>query len=128
MKHWYVVAIAVIVVAGFGAQKQTDADRAASIVIRWQQLVYPKFEDARAFVSEEVSDRVNALLSDGAVRVVQDHADAPGIKKADAAVDAFASAMLKAGTRRDDGSRVLEVSSFKAALDASCPLYPLCDR
>jgi len=123
-----VAVVAMILAACLGAQKQTDADRAATIVIRWQQLVYPKFEDARAFVSEEVSDRVNGLLSDGAVRVVQDRADAPGLRKADAAVDAFASAMLRAGTRRDDGSRVLELSSFQAALQVACPLYPLCDR
>jgi hypothetical protein len=36
--------------------------------------------------------------------------------------------MLAAGTRRSDGSIVLEADAFDKALDASCPLYPFCDR
>src|SRR5262249_61323018 len=71
--------------ANDGQRKQTDADRAAEIVVRWQQMVYPRLEDSRAFVPEDVTDQINAVLSDGAVRVVQDRADAAALKKADAA-------------------------------------------
>jgi len=110
------------------AQKATDADRAAALVVRWQQIVYPKFEGARAFIGEEQTDTLNAFLSAGAVRAVRDRLEAAGLRKADQAIDRFAAAMVAAGTRRPDGSIVLEAQAFDKALDASCPLYPFCDR
>ena len=109
-------------------QKATDADRAAALVVRWQQIVYPKFESARAFIAEEESDTLNAFLSGGAVRAVRDRLDAQGLRKADEAIDRFAAAMLAAGTRRPDGSMVLEAEAYQKALDATCPLYPFCDH
>lgn len=108
-------------------QPPTDADRAAALVVRWQQIVYPKFESSRAFIAEEESDALNAFLSGGAVRAVRDRVDAAGLRKADEAIDRFAAAMVKAGTRRSDGSVVLEAEAFEKALDATCPLYPFCD-
>jgi hypothetical protein len=110
------------------AQRLTDADRAAELVVRWQRIVYPQFEEARAYLAEEVSDMVNALLSQGAVRAVHDRVDAPGLKKSDDAVQRFAAAMLKAGTRQPGGSLILEPSAYEQALDAVCPLYPFCEH
>src|SRR5262245_25106660 len=111
-----VVLVAALGAAWVSAQKPTDADRAASLVVRWQQIVYPKFEGARAFIGEEQTDTLNAFLSAGAVRAVRDRLDAAGLRKADQAIDRFAGAMLAAGTRRPDGSIVLEGDAFEKAL------------
>jgi hypothetical protein len=123
-----VLSGACLAVAQPSAQKLTDADRAAALVVRWQQIVYPKFEGARAFIGEEQTDALNALLSAGAVRAIHDRLDPAALRKADQAVDRFAGAMLAAGTRRPDGSIVLEAEAFDKALDATCPLYPFCDH
>jgi hypothetical protein len=128
-----VTKLTFVIVLGLGvawvsAQKPTDADRAASLVVRWQQIVYPKFEGARAFIGEEQTDTLNAFLSAGAVRAVRDRLEAADLRKADQAIDRFAGAMVAAGTRRPDGSIVLEAEAFDKALEASCPLYPFCDR
>lgn len=126
------IALGVFVMVAAGAtiaqKAPTDADRAAALVVRWQKIVYPKFEGARASIAEEESDSVNALLSGAAVRSVRDHLDPNGLQKADAAVDRFAAAMIKAGSRQPNGSLILEAESYEKALDAVCPLYPLCDR
>jgi hypothetical protein len=115
-------------VSAAARQHATDADRAAALVVRWQQIVYPRFENSRAFIAEEESDALNAFLSGGAVRAVRDRLDAAALRKADEAIDRFAAAMVKAGTRRADGSVVLEAEAFEKALDATCPLYPFCDH
>lgn len=123
-----VLALGASPAAPGGAPSQTDAERAAALVVRWQQIVYPAFESARAFIAEEESDTVNAFLSGGAVRAIRDHLDAAGLRKADEAIARFAAAMVKAGTRRPDGSTVLEADAYEKALDATCPLYPFCDH
>ena len=121
------------VVLGFvflasSAQKTTDADRAAALIVHWQQIVYPAFENARASIDEENTDHLNAVLSQGGVRVVQDHVDAPGLKKIDVAVEKLAAALVKAATPYPGGSSIIDTDAFEKALDAVCPLYPFCAR
>jgi hypothetical protein len=123
-----VIAAAIMAIAAAGPQRATDADRAAELVVRWQQIIYPRFEDARAYISEENSDQVNALLSQGAVKAVRDRVDAPGLRKVDNAVERFAAAMIKAGARQPNGSLILEADAYGKALDALCPLYPFCEH
>ena len=110
------------------AQKVTDADRAAALIVHWQQLVYPAFEDARASIDEANTDHLNALLSQGGVRAVQDHVDAAGLKKIDASVQRLAAAMIKSAKRYPGGSLIIDDEAFDAALDNVCPLYPFCGR
>lgn len=109
-------------------RKETDAERAASLVVKWQQIIYPAFEDARASIDEENSDHVNALLSQGAVRTVRDRVDARGLRTIDAAVEKVARAMINAATRQPGGSLIIDAEAYEKALDAICPLYPFCDR
>jgi hypothetical protein len=123
-----VLAGTAIAGAHVAAQRQTDADRAATLVVRWQQVVYPLFEDARASIDEENSDHLNALLSQGAVRAVHDRVDAPGLKKIDAAAARLAGAMLKTAKRQPGGSVIVDAEAFDRGLDAVCPLYPFCGR
>src|SRR5262245_2760846 len=123
-----VLSVTVAGLADAQSHKETDAERAASLVVKWQQIVYPAFENARAYIDEENSDHVNALLSQGAVRAVQDRVDAPGIKKIDAAVEKLAAALIRAATRQPGGSLIIDAGAYDKALDAVCPLYPFCDR
>lgn len=126
----FTIVAAVLAVAGAAGatQHETDADRAASLVVRWQQIVYPMFEDARASIDEENTDHLNAVLSQGAVRAVRDRLDAPRVKKTDEAAHALAAAMVKEAARQPGGSSIIDAASFDRALDAVCPLYPFCER
>ena len=110
------------------AQRTTDAERAAALIVRWKQIVYSRFEDARAYIDEENSDAINAILSQGAVRAVQDRLDAPGIQKIDATAGRMADAIVKAGKRQPGGSLILDGESREKGLDAVCPVYPFCAR
>lgn len=121
----FALGLALPVVA---AQKASEADRAAVLVVRWQQIIYPRFEDARASIDEENTDHLNALLSQGAVRAVRDHVDAPGLKKVDDAVRTMAAALIKAARPYPGGSLIIDAESFDNALDAVCPVYPFCGR
>jgi len=121
-------AAAVLVAATAVAQKPTDADRAATLIVRWQQIIYPAFEDARASIDEENSDHLNAVLSQGGVRAIQDRVDAAGLKKIESAVKQLAAALIKSAKRYPGGSLIIDRESFDAALDAVCPLYPFCGR
>ena len=122
-----VVAIAAAPSAAI-AQKPTDADRAATLIVRWQQIIYPAFEDARASIDEENSDHLNAVLSQGGVRAIQDRVDAAGLKKIEGTVKQLAAALIKSAKRYPGGSLIIDSESFDAALDAVCPLYPFCGR
>ena len=122
------VALALTSATAAVAQKQTDAERAATLVVHWQQIIYPAFEDARASIDEENSDHLNALLSQGAVRVIQDHVDSAGVKKTDGAVGRLVAAIVKAASRQPGGSLIIDAAAFEKALDAACPLYPFCGR
>lgn len=110
------------------AQRSTDAERAAALIVRWKQIVYSRFEEARAYIDEENSDAVNAILSQGAVRAVQDRVDAPGLQKIDATAGRMADAIVKAGKRQPGGSLILDAESRETGLDAVCPVYPFCAR
>jgi len=122
-----VVAIAAAPSAAI-AQKPTDADRAATLIVRWQQIIYPAFEEARASIDEENSDHLNAVLSQGGVRAIQDRVDAAGLKKIEGTVKQLAAALIKSAKRYPGGSLIIDRESFDAALDAVCPLYPFCGR
>ena len=122
-----VVAIAAAPSAAI-AQKPTDADRAATLIVRWQQIIYPAFEEARASIDEENSDHLNAVLSQGGVRAIQDRVDAAGLKKIEGTVKQLAAALIKSAKRYPGGSLIIDSESFDAALDAVCPLYPFCGR
>src|SRR4051794_6947059 len=123
-----VVVLGLVFVASSGLQKATDADRAAALIVHWQQIVYPAFESARASIDEENTDHLNAVLSQGAVRAIQDRVDAPGLKKIDAAAEKLAAAFIKAAKPYPGGSSIIDADAFDHALDAVCPLYPFCAR
>jgi len=116
-----------LVVALLFSPQQTDLQRAHEMVIHWQQIVYPKFEDARAFISEENTDILNAFMSGGAVTSIRDRkTTAADVKKADEAITRFANAMISAAPRQPDGSRVLDAAAYQTAREKICPLYPFC--
>jgi hypothetical protein len=114
--------------AATSAQRSTDAERAAALIVRWKQIVYSRFEEARAYVDEENSDAVNAILSQGAVRAVQDRVDAPGLQRIDGTAGRMADAIVKAGKRQPGGSLILDAESREKGLDVVCPVYPFCAR
>jgi hypothetical protein len=106
---------------------QVDLQRAHELVIHWQQIVYPKFEDARAFISEENTDILNAFMSGGAVTSIRDRkTTAADVKKADEAITRFVNAMISAAPRQPDGSRIIDANAYQAAGEMTCPLYPFC--
>jgi hypothetical protein len=109
------------------APQQTDLQRAHEMVIHWQQIVYPKIEDARAFISEENTDILNAFMSGGAVTSIRDRmTTAADVKKADEAITRFVNAMISAAPRQPDGSRIIDANAYQAAREKTCPLYPFC--
>jgi hypothetical protein len=111
------------------AQNSNETPYAATRLIgRWRTVMNQTLEDTRAFASEEVSDLMEAFVSPGAVRAVQDKASEAQLKKADEALERFVYAMVKASQRRPDGSVVVEASAIEPAAKAICPVYPFCDR
>jgi len=125
------VAVLVLTCAGVVAASQgsNDTPYAASRLIgRWRTIMNRTLEDTRAFAAEEVTDLMEEFVSPGAVRAVQDKASEAQLKKADEAVEQFVYAMVKASTRRPDGSVVVEASAIEPAERAICPVYPFCDR
>ena len=126
---WGLAVVAIVAAPSAAiAQKPTDADRAATLIVRWQQIIYPAFEEARASIDEENSDHLNAVLSQGGVRAIQDRVDAAGLKKIEGTVKQLAAALIKSAKRYPGGSLIIDSESFDAALDAVCPLYPFCGR
>ena len=102
--------------------------RATRLIGRWRTVMNRTLEDARAFAAEEVTDLMEAFVSPGAVRAVQDKATETQLKKADEALVRFVYAMVKASPRQPDGSVVVEASALEPAAAAICPVYPFCDR
>jgi hypothetical protein len=126
-----VITMFVIVSAGGvpAAQDSNETPYAASrLVGRWRTIMNRTLEDARAFAAEEVTDLMEEFISPGAVRAVQDKATEAQLKKADATVEQFVYAMVKASKRQPDGSVVVEASAIEPAAKAICPVYPFCDR
>jgi len=121
------MSVFALFVALLFSPQPTDLQRAHEIVIHWQQIVYPKFEDARAFISEENTDILNAFMSGGAVTSIRDRkTTAADVKKADEAIARFVNAMISAAPRQPDGSRIIDANAYQAAREKACPLYPFC--
>ena len=128
-----IFVVALFLIAGASgapaAQDSNETPYAATRLIgRWRTVMNQTLEDSRAFASEEVSDLMEAFVSPGAVRAVQDKASEVQLKKADEALERFVYAMVKASQRRPDGSVVVEASAIEPAAKAICPVYPFCDR
>jgi hypothetical protein len=128
-----IFVVALFLIAGASgtpaAQDSNETPYAATRLIgRWRTVMNQTLEDTRAFASEEVSDLMEAFVSPGAVRAVQDKASEAQLKKADEALERFVYAMVKASQRRPDGSVVVEASAIEPAAKAICPVYPFCDR
>ena len=128
-----IFVVALFLIAGASgtpaAQDSNETPYAATRLIgRWRTIMNQTLEDTRAFASEEVSDLMEAFVSPGAVRAVQDKASEAQLKKADEALERFVYAMVKASQRRPDGSVVVEASAIEPAAKAICPVYPFCDR
>src|SRR5262249_23260938 len=70
------IAFMVVVVCAIGdpaAQNSNETPYAATRLIgRWRTIMNQTLEDARAFAAEEVTDLMEAFVSPGAVRAVQD--------------------------------------------------------
>jgi hypothetical protein len=111
------------------AQNQNGTPYAASRLIgRWRTVMNRTLEEARAFAAEDVSDLMEVFVSPGAVRAVQDKASEDQLKKIDAVLERFVYAMVKASTKRPDGSVVVEATAIDPAGQSICPVYPFCDR
>ena len=83
-------------------------------------------EDSRAFAAEEVTDLMEEFVSPGAVRAVQDKATEEQLKKADAVLERFVEALVKAGERQPDGSVIVSAEAIAPAAESVCPVYPFC--
>jgi len=130
-------AAAVLAACSSGSAAQTPGARparaqnmapyeAAKLVMRWNIIAMLKFEEGRANRTPAVDAMLDEFLSLGAVRAVKERAREPRLKAADAAIERFARAVLRAAVRRDDGSLQLTDASFYAGMKAICPAYPFC--
>ena len=99
---------------------------ASRLIGRWRTIVNRTLEDSRAFASEDVGDLIEEFLSPGAVRAAQDKAGEEQLKRADAVVERFVYAAIKASQRQPDGSVIVEASAIEPAEKAICPVYPFC--
>lgn len=109
-----------------GQKVDSPAAQASRLVLRWTIIVSDRFERSRAFKSDATDELIDQFMSGGAVRAVEDKASEEQIKKADAVVDRFTVAMIKAGTRRDDGSTEVTEAAMVAGHNTVCPAYPFC--
>ena len=109
-----------------GVQRDSPAVQAARLVTRWTIIVSERFETARAFKSDATDELVDQFISTGAVRAVEDKAGDDKLRAADAAIDRFAIAIIRAGNRRADGSTEVTDDSVVAGRSAVCPIYPFC--
>jgi len=128
-----IFVVALYLIAGASgapaAQDSNETPYAATRLIgRWRTVMNQTLEDTRAFAAEEVTDLMEAFVSPGAVRAVQDKATEAQLKKADEALERFVYAMVKASQRQPDGSVVVEATAIEPAAKAICPVYPFCDR
>jgi len=107
-------------------QSDSPAVQAARLVTRWTIIVTERFETSRAFKSDTTDELVDQFISIGAVRAVEEKAGEDKIRAADAAIDRFAIAIIRAGNRREDGSVEVTDDSVIAGRSAVCPIYPFC--
>ena len=126
------LATATLASAGVRAQQKDDSVpyKAAELVQHWHLLVNQIFEDRKAFTSDEFVDEVLELedqfMAGGAVRAVQDKATPDQLKKADEAMKWFATEMVNAGEKLDNGVTRVTQESVVAAIRKICPQYPFC--
>ena len=91
------------------AQNANETPYAASrLIARWRVVMTRALEEARASAEEEVTDLLEEFVSPGAVRAVQDKASDEQLKKADAVLEQFVRAIVKASPWQPDGSVVVE--------------------
>ena len=86
-----IFVVALFLIAGASgapaAQDSNETPYAATRLIgRWRTIMNQTLEYTRAFAAEEVTDLMEAFVSPGAVRAVQDKATETQLKKADEAL------------------------------------------
>lgn len=125
-----VLLSAITLASGSSADaQQPDTPYAATRLIgRWRSIMNTTLEESRAFAPEEVTDLMEEFVSPGAVRSVQDKANEEQLKKADAIVERFAFAVVRAGARQSDGSVVIAAEAIASAERMVCPVYPFCAK
>jgi len=101
---------------------------ATRLIGRWRTVMNRTLEDSRAFASEPVADMMEEFVSPGAVRAVRDKVDEAQLKRADAVLERFVYALVKAGSRQPDGSVIVEASALEPAERSICPVYPFCEK
>jgi hypothetical protein len=127
---WRAILLCLAVAAGAGAAAQDSNETpyaAARLIGRWRAIMNRTLEDRRASAAEEVFDEMEAFVSPGAVRAVQDKAGEARLKEADATVERFVIEVLKRSTRQPDGSLLVGASAIEPAARAICPVYPFCE-
>lgn len=110
-------------------QKQDEAssaEQASSLVTRWTIIVSNRFEQSKAFKSDETDSFIDQFLAGGAVRAVSDKAAADKLREADAVVERFTAAVIRSGQRREDGSTEVADEAVIAGIKSVCPVYPFC--
>jgi hypothetical protein len=110
-----------------GAQNETPYE-ATKLIWRWRGIMNAALEDARAFAPEAVTDEMEVFVSPGAVRAIQDKLNEEQLKKADAVVEQFAFAVVRASRRQDDGSRIVDEAAVDKGAEETCPVYPFCPQ
>jgi hypothetical protein len=109
------------------AQNSRETPYAATrLISRWRTVMSSALESARAFAAEDVADEMEVFISPGAVRAIQDKATEEQLKKADAVLERFVAAMVRAGEKRPDGSVIVDAATIEPAAKAVCPVYPFC--
>lgn len=113
---------------GANAQPPDTPYAATRLIWRWRGIMNTTLEESRAFAPEDVTDLMEEFVSPGAVRSVQDKANDEQLQKADAIVERFALAAVRASVRRSDGSVVVAAEAIAAAERSVCPVYPFCAK
>ena len=111
---------------GNGQQGSSAASQAASLVTRWTIIVSNRFEQSKAYKSDETDGLIDEFISGGAVRAVSDKAATDKLREADATVDRFTAAVIRAGERHEDGTTEVTDAAVMAGVKSTCPVYPFC--
>ncbi len=120
--------ISLTIGGGADAQQPDTPYAATRLIWRWRGIMNTTLEESRAFAPEEITDLMEEFVSPGAVRSVQDKANEEQLKKADAIVERFAFAAVRASARQSDGSVVVAAEAIAAAERSVCPVYPFCAK
>ena len=114
------------VTAQEAAPAPSEATRASALVLRWTIIVTERFETSRSFKSDSTDELFDQFMSRGAVQAIRDKAGDDRLRAADAAIERFTIAAIRAGQRQSDGSIEVVDDSVAAAVKATCPVYPFC--